>query len=175
MSPLPGWRLVWSLCGRFCCRSSPEVLRQWRTGARACGQGPCGAVSPATSRASETPRFCDPHGPHRLSNDRGSARRPQMYLQMATELCSATWIIGQRNRFRNFVPAPDTRPVSNDRAGGARHDWPPRFAGDCRIYFPKGRTTRSRDLNRLRPVQAIIPSRETAHLGFRVRIQSRST
>ena len=30
----------------------------------------------------------------------------------------------------------------------------------------KGRTTRSRNLNRLRPVQAIIPSRETAHLGF---------
>ena len=81
MSPLPGWRLVWSLCGRFCCRSSPEVLRQWRTGARACGQGPCGAVSPATSRASETPRFCDPHGPHRLSNDRGSARPAQMYLR----------------------------------------------------------------------------------------------
>jgi hypothetical protein len=49
MSPLPGWRLVWLLYGRFCCRSSPEVLRQWRTGARACGQGPCDAVSPAAS------------------------------------------------------------------------------------------------------------------------------
>ena len=45
MSPLPGWRLVWSLYGRFWCRSSLEGL--WRTGARACGQGPCGAVSPA--------------------------------------------------------------------------------------------------------------------------------
>jgi hypothetical protein len=26
MSPLPGWRLVWSLYGRFWCRSSLEVL-----------------------------------------------------------------------------------------------------------------------------------------------------
>jgi len=26
MSPLPGWRLVWSLHGRFWCRSSLEVL-----------------------------------------------------------------------------------------------------------------------------------------------------
>ena len=33
MSPLPGWRLVWSLYGRFWCRSSLEILRQWRTGA----------------------------------------------------------------------------------------------------------------------------------------------
>ena len=174
MSPLPGWRLVWSLYGRFWCRSSLEVLRQWRTGARACGQGPCGAVSPATSRAAHRrPRF--PQRP-------GSAiKRPwigaagaDVFAEMATELSSATWIIGQRNRFRN-LSAPDTRLVSNDRAGGARRDWPPRFADDCRITFPKGRTTRSRDLNRLRPVQAIIPSRETAHLGFRVRIQSRST
>jgi hypothetical protein len=39
MSPLPGRRLVWSLYGRFWCRSSLEVLRQWRTGARACDQG----------------------------------------------------------------------------------------------------------------------------------------
>ena len=28
MSPLPGWRLVWSLYGRFWCRSSLEVLRR---------------------------------------------------------------------------------------------------------------------------------------------------
>ena len=33
MSPLPGWRLVWSLYGRSWCRSSREILRQWRTGA----------------------------------------------------------------------------------------------------------------------------------------------
>jgi hypothetical protein len=36
--------------GRFWRRSSLEVLRQWRTGAWASGQGPCGAASPATSR-----------------------------------------------------------------------------------------------------------------------------
>jgi hypothetical protein len=33
MSPLPGWRLVWSLYGRFWCRSSLEV----ECGARARG------------------------------------------------------------------------------------------------------------------------------------------
>ena len=32
MSPLPGWRLVGLLYGRFWCRSSLEVLRQWRAG-----------------------------------------------------------------------------------------------------------------------------------------------
>ena len=30
MSLLPGWRLVWSLYGRFWCRSSFEALRVWR-------------------------------------------------------------------------------------------------------------------------------------------------
>ena len=68
MSPLPGWRLVWSLYGRFWCRSSLEVLRQWRTGARACGQGPCGAVSPATSPLIEDIAFYDPQRPHRLDS-----------------------------------------------------------------------------------------------------------
>ena len=34
MSPLPGWRLVWSLYGRFWCRSSLEVPLRRFPGAR---------------------------------------------------------------------------------------------------------------------------------------------
>ena len=41
---------VWAVLVPLVARGSEA----WRTGARACGQGPCGAVSPATSRASET-------------------------------------------------------------------------------------------------------------------------
>ena len=131
-----------------------------------------GGGGPRGGRAS----LClDPHGPLRLSNDRGSARRPQMYLRNGHRVVLCDVDNRPAKPLPQLCSAPDTRPVSNDRAGVARHDWPPRFAGDRRITFPKGRTTRSRDLNRLRPVQAIIPSRETAHLGFRVRIQSRST
>jgi hypothetical protein len=46
-SRLPGWPSVWSRYGRFWCRSSREVPRRQvaSLGARACGQGPCGAAS----------------------------------------------------------------------------------------------------------------------------------
>ena len=70
-APLPGWRLVWSLYGRFWCRSSLEVLRQWRTGARACGQGPCGAASPATNQPAHFIRdtaISDPQAPRPAVN-----------------------------------------------------------------------------------------------------------
>ena len=50
--------MVWSLYGRFWCRSSLEALRHWRMGARACGQGPCDAASPPSHNAIH-------NGPHR--------------------------------------------------------------------------------------------------------------
>ena len=61
MSPLPGWRLVWSLYGRFWCRSSLEVLS---SGARARGHVVKGHVArpaqPPTGRRDRTSQAISP-------------------------------------------------------------------------------------------------------------------
>jgi hypothetical protein len=55
MSPLPGWRLVWSLYGRFWCRSSLEVL----SGARARGHVVKGHVARSAQPPIDTARWID--------------------------------------------------------------------------------------------------------------------
>ena len=63
----------------------------------------------------------NPHGPLRLSNDRGSARRAQMYLRNGHQLSSATWIIGPAKPLpRNFVPplTPAPQATIGRAAGG---------------------------------------------------------
>jgi hypothetical protein len=88
MSPLPGWRLVWSLYGRFWCRSSLEArsVAHGRAGmwSRAMWRGQPSHLRSTTARTGDQttadPCACCSGIP-----------------EMATELSSAAWIIGQRN------------------------------------------------------------------------------
>jgi hypothetical protein len=95
MSPLPGWRLVWSLYGRLWCRSSLEGL--------SVAPGRAGMWSRAMWRGQ--PSHQPDHQRHRVLRSttsrtgikRPQARQPLMYSRNGYRVVPNRWIIGQRN------------------------------------------------------------------------------
>ena len=138
------------------------------------------SIGPTTSRpgfpssADRTPRRCA-----RLAHSWNWSSQPGSKLadRLAGQFAEDVSIGVERIRTNRQRGQPDCDQVDAAQTRGEfRGVWVRRRRTSRRPMPNKSSTGRGDDHQfRLRPVQAIIPSRETAHLGFRVRIESLST